>query len=67
MAGRKTRTKIRYQADKLLKGFDRQFEHLRYLDEVNAGQSEYINQQLPMLVEAFESLRKAVEAFREGL
>ena len=67
MSNRSTRTKLRYQMDKVSTGFKRIYEHLQYLDELAEDQSTYINDYLPPLVKALMEIEKGFERFREGL
>ena len=67
MANRSTRTKLRYQMDKVSTGFKRIYEHLQYLDELANDESTYINENLPPLIKATMEIEKAFERFREGL
>ena len=67
MTSRSTRNKLRHQGDKLIKSFDRQFEHLRYLQELSEGESPYIEENVPIITEALEFIRQSCIKFREGL
>jgi len=67
MTSRSTRNKLKHQGEKLIKSFDRQFEHLRYLQELSEGQSLYIETHVPVITEALELVRQTCVAFREGL
>lgn len=64
---RSTRNKIRYQGQMCVDTLDKLLEHLRYLDELSEGGSDYINEKLPVLVQATEAFKQALIAFREGL
>lgn len=67
MTGRKTRTKLRFQVTKIIEVLERVEGHLKYIDDLAEGQSEYINQQLPTLTFLLEEIIKTVKLFREGL
>jgi len=67
MAGRSKRTKVKFQADKAIaKCYDIQ-THLRYIDEIAEGESEYINNVIPILVSGTEMLKEALGKLRDGL
>lgn len=67
MANRSTRNKLRWQAQKTAESLDRALEHLKYLDELAAGQSSYVNESLPLLVTGVTKVQEAVNIFREHL
>lgn len=67
MASRSTRNKIRWQSDKAITNVVKIQDHLKYIDELAQGKSEYITTYLPSLVSAMEMAKKVLEKFREGL
>jgi len=67
MAERSTRNKIRWQAQKAIEKAEKVIEHLRYLDELAQGQSEYINHSLPPVVYLADGFVNILKRFREGL
>jgi len=67
MASRSTRNKVRWQAKKILDNINRIYEHLKYIDELAQGQSEYINENLPRLVKLFDGVESIITQFYEGL
>lgn len=67
MSGRSKRTKVRFQADKAIAKCEGIQEHLRYIDEVADGKSVYINLTVPVLVNATEMLKEALEKLKVGL
>lgn len=64
---RTTRNKLRWQAEKIDEYLNKCQEHLQFLDELASGQSDYINNNLPVLVALFEEMRKTIASFRQGL
>ena len=67
MAGRSKRTKVKFQADKAIAKCNGIQEHLKYIDEVANGESEYINITIPILVSSTEMLKEALGKLRDGL
>lgn len=67
MSHRSLRNKIRWQARKVLDDIDSISEHLLYLDQLANGQSDYINETLPVIVAAVLEMRKAIDAFESNL
>lgn len=67
MAGRKTRTKIRFQADKALADLDRCVEHLAKMEIIADERSPYINENLPKVIMVLEGARQILQQFKEGL
>lgn len=67
MATRSTRNKLKHQGDKLITSFNRQFEHLKLLQELSEGESLYIETYVPIITEALEHIRQTCVTFREGL
>ena len=67
MAGRSKRTKVKFQADKAVAKCDGIMQHLKYIDEIAEGESEYINNSLPVLVQWTEMLKDAFLKLRIGL
>lgn len=67
MTHRSTRNKLRYQVTLAMGNCDKILGHLRYLEEIADGRSEYITTTLPMLVAAADALRGAFASFRERL
>jgi len=67
MTSRSTRNKLKHQGDKLVESFNKQFEHLKYMQELSEGESVYIETYVPIIAEALEYVRKSCVTFREGL
>jgi hypothetical protein len=67
MASRSTRNKLRHQAERAAASCEKIQEHLRYLDDLANGQSQYINENLPSLVLITDNLQQLLLQFREGL
>lgn len=67
MAPRTTRRKIQDQGDKVSQDFLRIIDHLKYLDDLAGGQSEYINNNLPQLICMIEGCKSVTESFLDGL
>lgn len=67
MSTRSTRNKLRHQASKASRSVGICMEHLNFLDELADHQSEYINQNLPIIVAFVNELEKLLENFRDGL
>jgi hypothetical protein len=67
MPKRSTRNKIRHQANQLLKDLDNCLLDLKYIDELAAGQSEIINQHLPIFVQFIVELQGSCSKFRDLL
>ena len=67
MAGRTIRRKIKDQGDKVAQDFARIIDHLKFLDDLAGGQSEYINTKLPQLVCMIEGCIHVTESFLSGL
>lgn len=67
MAARTTRRKIKDQGIKVSRDFARIIDHLKFLDDLAGGQSEYINNNLPQLVCMIEGCMYVTENFLDGL
>jgi len=67
MTSRSTRNKLKHQGDKLITSFNRQFEHLKLMQELSEGESPYIETYVPIITQALEYVRKSCIDFREGL
>jgi len=67
MAARTTRRKICDQGESIMKDFARMLEHIKFLDELAGGQSEYINTNLPQLYVMIEGCMHVTEKFCDGL
>ncbi len=67
MAQRTIRRKIRDQGVKVDQDFVRIIDHLKYLDDLSEGKSEYINSKLPQLILMIEGCRSVTELFLDGL
>jgi len=67
MAARKTRVKLKFQAEKAIADIDRALGHLQYMDEINAGRHYVINTQLPLLVEMLVNTLDVFKKFRANL
>lgn len=67
MAARTTRRKIQDQGVKVAQDFARIIDHLKFLDDLADGQSEYINNNLPQLVLMIEGCKHVTEGFLDGL
>lgn len=67
MAARSTRQKIRDQAKKCLEGFNTMDNHLLYMYTLSAGDSDFINENLPMLLEVLDIAKNAMIKFYDGL
>lgn len=62
-----TRSKIRYESEKIIGHLDWCEKGLQNIDELADGQSTYINKFLPAFVNLFVSLKNQWESFNEGL
>jgi len=67
MSGRTTRTKLKFQADKILTKITGIYRHLQYIDELAGEKSSYIDENLPTLTYLTEAYEKVIKEFREGL
>jgi len=67
MAARTTRRKIQDQGIKVAQDFARIIDHLKFLDDLAEGQSEYINNNLPQLFCMIEGCMHVTEKFIDGL
>jgi len=67
MANRSRRNKLRYQADRVQTATNHVFEHLKYLDELADGESEYITDGIKLLVSALVEWEHGFERFKDGL
>jgi hypothetical protein len=67
MAGRSTRTKIRFQADKAIADLREALEHLGKLDAIQAGRSDWINDTLPQIVMCIEGLIEMINEWKQRL
>lgn len=64
MAGRSTRTKLRYQADMLMSDCDTMIGRLKTMNELAHGRSEVINRATPDLVKFIDALKEMFSAFK---
>ena len=67
MAKRSTRNKIKWQGRKAVETLSYCLQHLQYMQELADGRSEYINENLPLVLSAFDSFKDVLQAFRQGL
>ena len=67
MAQRTTRRKIKDQGGKILQDFARILEHLKFMDDLASGQSDYINENMPQLYCMIEGCMHVSENFINGL
>jgi len=67
MAGRSTRNKVKYQADKCVSKLERIQGHLKNIDDLAQDQSGTISATIPSLVAATEALQEFFIAFRNSL
>ena len=67
MAGRSIRTRIKFQVQKATEDLDRALGHLQSLDEFQGGESDYIETELPKVVNIVAIAQEALSVFREGI
>lgn len=67
MAQKSTRARIKWQADKIQSQLDRCLVHLKSIDELSQGRSDYINDWLPALTNMFDTQKSFIEDFQKGL
>jgi len=67
MAGRSMRNKLRWQTEKVDQHLVKCQTHLQFLDELADGQSEYITENMPIMVTLIEQMRSLIASFRQGL
>ncbi|GAJ18764.1 unnamed protein product [marine sediment metagenome] len=67
MTARTTRNKLRHQAEKVMNDLDRATAHLKYLDDLSGGESDYIQDSMPILVYHIGLMKDIIKRFREGL
>lgn len=67
MTQRSTRNKVRFQGSSALADLRRAQEHLIELAALANDQSGYIDQYLPTIMVALESVRVTLDKFYEGL
>jgi len=67
MAARNTRNKLKFQAERIIERLVDCQGHLKFMDDLAEGQSEYLNQQIPILTTIFDGMINTVKIFREGL
>lgn len=67
MTARSTRNKLRFQAEKAVKRLDESLAHIKKLDEMAQGESDYINENVPKIVLLYAQFRQTLVAFREGM
>lgn len=67
MANRSTRNKLRWQVGKVIEHLVKAQGHFQFLDEMAGGESSYINDNIPVLVDLIDEMIKTCNTFREGL
>lgn len=67
MSTRSTRNKLRWQVGKVIEHLVKAQGHFQFLDEMAEGESPYINDNIPLLVELIDEMIKTCNTFREGL
>ena len=67
MSGRSTRNKIRHQLSMLIADTDKLMIHLHKIDVLGEQQSPFINDTLPILVDAVDALQKIIEYFKDNI
>jgi len=67
MAQRSTRNKIRFQAISAWEDMKRAQEHMLGIVAIADERSAYIDDHLPTIITAHESIMMALEKFNEGL
>ena len=67
MTSRSVRNKLRWQAEKMEQNLIKCQGHLKFIDDMAEGQSDYINQYVPTLTVLLEEMIKTVNSFRQGL
>lgn len=67
MSGRTTRTKLKFQADKILTKITGIYRHLQYIDELAGKKSPYIDVNLPTIMYVTKAYEDIIKNFREGL
>jgi len=67
MAARSTRNKIRFQARSAMDDLKAAQVHLTQLGALANDQSPYIDEHLPVIMVALESVRTVLDKFSEGL
>jgi len=64
---RSTRNKIRSKARTLIEHFDKLYQDLKDIDDLAGGQSDYINENVPILYSFIKEIKRACERFADGL
>lgn len=67
MAGRSTRNKIRFQADKAVADIDNSLEHLAKIDAIQGQRSDFINRSLPEVVALLEAVKTMLGEWKTRL
>jgi len=67
MTARSTRNKMKWQAEMIMRDLVKVQRHLKLIDDLAEGNSEYIEKHLPNITTLVEYMAKIVKTFREGL